>query len=324
MKKILILGLAAIIAAGSLYAGNNIRLGSGGVNGNYYPMAKDIEMLYTPGPNGEQPVCEGVTLDVREQTGGSMGNAKDMGNKKLDAGIIQIDVLKYLKKSSRGKFTDKKYKIIAQLHKESMHLMIPLNYKPKSPKSSGWGSFFSKFSTSKPVILDINALKGQVIESTGGSVISAKALSQVFNLGANVIDTKGQWTGENPILLVGGQPLTAVEDILATGTFALVQIDHNAVKAIAPFYVEDELSYEMGGSVQLIPSIGVQAVLVGKSLRNKAKNLRMENLATCINNNIEDLADDSDTNNNWESVYDLNQKDLDLDWDEFNLLEGNK
>jgi hypothetical protein len=320
MKKLL---LAALLAVSTLFATPTIKIGTGGINGNYYPMGGDVATIFDRANSEIEKQCKyDLNIEVVEGKG-SIHNLKQINKKKINAGIVQMDVLMFQKRLFPGKINDKKLKIIAGLHKESLHLMMPINFKPTEPKSSGWSGMFSSFSPDKPVKLELSTLTNQTIESKGGSVVSAKAISSFNNLNAKVIDTKGKWSGNNPILLVGGQPYTEVQQLLDTGKFVLISLNYSSIKAAAPFYLEDTLSYEIGGTTVEVPSVGVQALLVGKQLRSKKKNIRMSQLSTCLSDEeiLGEMSDRDDTNNNWDSVYDLSQHDINIDWDTFPLMD---
>ena len=320
MKKLL---LAALLAVTTLFAAPTITIGTGGINGNYYPMGNDIATIFDKSNSDIEKHCKyPINIEIVEGKG-SVHNLKQITTKKINAGVVQMDVLMYQKRLHPGKINDKKLKIIAGLHKESLHLLMPLNFRPTEPKSSGWSSVFSSFTADNPVKMELSSLTNQTIESKGGSVISAKAISSFNNLNAKVVNTEGKWSGKNPILLVGGQPYKEVQDLLSTGKYTLIALNYSNIKAAAPFYLETTLSYSMGGHTIEVPSVGVQALLVGKQARSNRKNLKMSQLSTCLADQdiLGEMSDRDDTNSNWDSVYDLNQNDINIDWDTFPLVE---
>lgn len=315
MKKIL--SILAIIAFSTtmLVAGSKpVKIGTGSKTGNYFSMTQDIF--------SENYCKDSLGRDFQIlNTGGSVDNLLSLANKKVSMGIVQSDVLMNMSKTSPRKFNMNSIKIIAGLHNETVHLLIPKNYAPKTGSSGMWGKMSSWVNAKEPMAVKLESLTNQEISSWGGSIVSAKALSYFFNLNWKVktISPDSAAKANTPIILVGGQPYAPVEKLLATGKWRLLSIRHSDVASKAPFYSAEEASYNINGNPTIVPTIGVQALLVGKSFRKKSRNEGNVNLATCISESLPDLADDSETNPNWASVYENNEKGLSINWSQFNL-----
>lgn len=290
-----------------------IRMGTGGQTGSYIKMGQDIAKYCASGSSPEVS----VPIIVSEQLNGSLGNLEDINNKKLNAGMTQVDVLFFNKKRDAEKFNDNRIKIIHGLHMETVHLLIPKTYSP-SNTGSMWSSFFGKLNSEQA--LDLNALKNQTIQAKGGSFVSAQALSYFFDLNLNVEAYTGEPDVTKPQLIVAGQPSADVQKLLDTGKFVLIPLDYDRIKSQASFYSKVSANYKANGVLASIPTIGVQALLVGKSFRKKDSNVAMQELATCISENIADMADDDTTNPNWETAAQLTDKDNLIDWNYFELL----
>lgn len=305
MKKIFTWLLAVSITSVSAFA--DIKLGTGSQTGNYYKMAKDINTY-----------C-GSAIDERIQilpSEGSLDNLNGMSNKKFSMSIVQADALMSQAKTAPSSVNLNLIKIVAPLHVETVHLLVPVDYQPKTAGGSLWDKYVAN---AKPKPVKLSSLKGETVSSWGGSVVSAKALSYFFGLKWNIKTiTEQQAVSEHtPILLVGGQPYAPVEKLLATGKWRLLPIDYNAIASVAPFYKKVSASYKVQGKIQSIPTVGVQALLVGKAFRNTEKNSNSIKLAECINKNLADLADDSDTNPNWGSAYEESRKNQLMQWSYF-------
>jgi len=243
--------------------------------------------------------------------------------KKFSGGWVQEDVLQYYARRDPTKVNQNRIKIITGGHQESVHLLIPKGYEPESSGSgSAWSKLGNLFSSDSSQALDINLLKNQTIGSWGGSLISAKALSLFMDLGFNAVeiqeDRRGV-KGDVPILLVGGQPYAPVVEYLETGGYILAPIDAASIVQRAPFYQANVINYEVGGEIISIQSVGVRALFLAKSFRKESKNANMIALATCIEQNLEDLADDPDTNPNWTSVLELEEDVGQTNWTYFQI-----
>ena len=306
MKKLLITTFAIVAMAGSAMAGD-LKVGTGGPTGNYFGMANDIKSY-----------CEaelGSGLEIIN-SGGSIDNLVGMGNKKFSAGLVQEDVLQYMAKKDPN-VNQNRLKIISGMHSETVHLLIPKGYEPEG-SGSMWSNLGSMFGGGGNAAIDINLLKNQTVGSWGGSMVSATALSYFQNLNLNIVELgeKDRAAPNIPMIIVGGQPYAPVEKYLASGKYHLVGIDYEQVRAQAPFYLKASANY---GKTATVDTIAVRALLIGKAFRKESRNSVMTKMAGCIDANLPDLADDSDTNPNWNSVYEFQQAGASTNWAYFKL-----
>jgi hypothetical protein len=300
--------------------GKPIMSGSGGPNGNYFGMMNDI--------NSEH-YCKAATARPIEvvNTDGSVENLLGMGSKKFTMGPVQEDVLQFFAKKDPKRVNKNRLKILMGLHTETVHLLIPKSFQPsQAQKDLGWGSTFSDWfgganKNTAPPKIEVGMLKNQIVGSWGGSMVSAKALSYFMDLNLDVkeLKEKDRVNPSMPLLLVGGQPYKVVEDYLATGKYHLVGLDFAQIQNRAPFYMETTANYRINGRLASIPTVGVRALLIGKSFRKEERNQDMLMLSKCISDNLADLADDADTNANWGSVYELEESGEQTNWSYFKL-----
>jgi hypothetical protein len=315
-KKLLLSSFVAAIFAVSANA-TVYKAGTGSSKGNYFSMMNDVASEdYCGAALGEKHSIEVLN------SGGSVDNLSGMMNKKFSIGIVQTDVLMSQAKKDPRRVNINRLKIIAGLHVETVHLLIPKGYQPK--KASG--GLFSKFKgmfggdDNKPVQVSLDMLKNQDIASWGGSATSAKALSYFFGLNWNIVavpEGKRDAISNMPILLVGGQPYAPVEKYLATGKYRLIGLNYKEIANKAAFYMPVEATYSINGKPMSVPSVGIQALMLGKSFRREARNMPMQELAKCIDESLPDLADDPNTNPNWNSVYELNEQGAQINWTYF-------
>lgn len=312
--KATVLSVMVAIAAVPVSA-KTLNMGTGGTDGNYYAMGQDIKSYCSDSISTD--------LNVAETTG-SVSNLLGMMNKEYSLGIVQEDVLNYNAKRNPKKVNQNRMKILTGLHEEAVHLLIPKGYQPKSNESK---SLWSKFGLGKdddqPKKFELSMLKGQEIGSWGGSMVSAEALGYFFGLNIHVSEVKNNVNDlSKPLVLVGGAPYKVVQDYLASGKWTLASLNYDAISQQASFYSKQNVNYQIGGKVRSVPTVGVRALLLGKSFRKKSRNEPMTELATCIYQNVADLADDPDTNPNWGSVYDYVEGDGQSNWAYFPLDES--
>ncbi|MCZ2799160.1 TAXI family TRAP transporter solute-binding subunit [Vibrio alginolyticus] len=313
--KATVLSMMVAIAAVPVSA-KTLNMGTGGTDGNYYAMGQDIQSY----------CADTISTDLNvAETTGSVSNLLGMMNKEYSLGIVQEDVLNYNAKRNPKKVNQNRIKILTGLHEEAVHLLIPKGYQPKTNESKSLWSKFGLGNDDQPKKFELSMLKGQEISSWGGSMVSAEALGYFFGLNIHVTEAKNKGDVNDvskPLVLVGGAPYKVVQDYLASGKWTLAALNYDAISQQASFYSKQNVNYQIGGKVRSVPTVGVRALLLGKSFRKKSRNEPMTELATCIYQNVADLADDPDTNPNWGSVYDYIDGDGQSNWAYFPLDES--
>ena len=302
--------LVVILAVFSLqaFAGrgvNNIKIATGGAGGSYEAMGKDIAGQITP-ENEYGGYClkstGGKITLISGPNIGSETTLKGIVGKLYGAGLVQQDVWEYFADKQPDTFNKNNVNVLADLHMEAYHLLIPKDYKPDN---GAWSNMFA----AKPATMDLTQLKNQTIATWGGSTLSAKALSHFVGLNLRVIGTtkaKALSQTKTPLLIVAGRGSNSVKEALATGHYELVGINPRAVGG-ARFYKTMGISYQTGGATVEVETIGVRAQLLGKVKSKKKFNKRMINLASCIEHNYSALSDDDSTHPNWQGAFKLNE-----------------
>lgn len=319
MKKLFSLILGLSLCLGFNASADELKMGSGSKDGNYFDMAEDIFSA----DYCKDSIGAGNSISVLNSSG-SLENLSGLLNKSFDIIMLQSDVLMAQSKKDPRNVNMNRMKIIAGLHPETIHALVPKNYKPEKTDDGNLLSRFSSMFGSKdntPVQISLDMLKNQKIAAWGGSVVSAGALSYFFDLNWDIqtIEKEQAINSNVPLIIVGGQPYKPVIDLLASGKFVLVSLNYKEIANKAPFYMNMEATYTINGKPTSVPTIGIQALLVGKYFRNESKNEPMERLSQCINDKLSDLADDTSTNPNWNGVYELNQQGAQLNWSYFKL-----
>lgn len=302
MKKFLL--SLALLASSALFA-DSLTLTTGGTSGNYFAMGKDIAQY-----------CSKVADISVINSSGSIDNLNAIINKRAEIGIVQTDTLMTMAKNQPRDVNQQNLKIVAGLHIETIHLLIPIGY------TVGELSAWKKLTGGElPPITSINQLKGITVASYGGSLVSAAALNEFFNLDWNIQNIKADSIANSgiPIVLVGGVPYNPVEEILKTGKYQLMSIPYDSVRTVAPFYIEQKITYTINSRPISVNTVGVQAMLIGKHYRSPQRNEVMEKLASCIENSVLDMADDSKTNPNWANVVENQQKGHLVNWTFFDI-----
>jgi len=310
-KNLFVLILSTSVSYSAIADNLVLDMGTGGPTGNYIAMGKDINNYCSDDLS--------ININVLESNG-SVDNLLGMLNKKFDIGMVQNDVLHYNAERSPNKINRNRVKIIAGLHEEAVHLLIPKDYNPEPEKEGLWSDIFVHKDQEPPKKFQLSMLKDHEVGATGGSIVSAEALSYFFDLNLKIYNTPMAVNDTKlPMVIVGGAPYGPVKSYLDTGKWMLATLDYDLIAAKAPFYSNQTVNYRIDGKMQPVSTLGVRALLIGKSFRNENRNAPMTELATCIYRNIVDLADDSETNPNWNNVYEYIEDGGQSDWAYFPL-----
>lgn len=310
MKKIKAIAvILSVLSATYPITAYSLNMGTGGSTGNYLSMGIDINIYCVDDVS--------TTINVIESEG-SVDNLLGMLTKKFDVGMVQEDVLHFNSEQTPETVNSNRLKIITGLHQEAIHLLIPKSYSPETHNKKMWTDVFTKNRTPKK--FELSMLKNQRVGSTGGGLISAEALSYYFDLDLDIYKTSLDVNDTStPIVLVGGAPYAPVEKYLETDKWILATLDYKTNEKKAGFYNHQTVNYRIDGKIQSISTLGVRSLLIGKSFRKETRNKPMTELATCIYNNISDLADDPETNSNWNNVYDYFESGDQSSWPYFPL-----
>jgi len=312
MKRIVIVLLSAVSIVSSVNA-ETLYIGTAEKNSDYLSMGKDISKYCSNTIN--------VNLDINE-SGGSVDNLFGILDKRFDIGIVQDDVLNFYAMQTPNKINKNRIKAITGLHEEAVHLLIPKGYNPDgtNKKEGKWDNLFNK-KDNKPKTFSLSMLKHHKVGATSTDFVSAEILSYFFDLDLEVHEAPMAVNDTSmPMIFVGVAPYFPVESYLKTGKWELATLDYKAVQQTAGFYNDQQVSYSVNGRLKTIHTIGVRALLIAKSFRKESRNESMSALATCIFDNIEDLADAHETSANWGNVYDYIEDAGQTNWSYFPLL----
>lgn len=304
--KFLVVVMLTLLSAGIAQA-KPLKIGTGGTGGTYFPLANDIADFCSSELSRDLEVLN---------SDGAIDNLLGLTNKKYHLGIVSMDAVKYYERKIPDKVNANRLKIITGLHQELGHLLIPKGYKPEG--GSMWGGFLDSIGASNAAPVDIMLLKGQRVGAWGGSTLGLKALSAAVGLGIQAIEITPGATGKIPVLVIGGQPNSYVQNYLDSGKYSLVSVDVASLSSKAPYYQEGVLNYSTKGKLVSTKTFAVRAVLMGKAARKAERNQVMSDLATCISDSLEDMADDGDTNPNWEGIVELEEAGQ-INWEYFPL-----
>jgi len=252
LKKLLTLSIVGSLS--SAFALQNVTIGTGGLNGTYYPTGKTICELFEDSKTNESSKCTAV------QTNGSFYNINALIKNDLDFGIAQSDVI-YHALQGEGKFQGKRLsniRSIMAIYPELLSLVVR--------EDAG--------------IQTLNEIKGKRINlgNTGsGNETTVKTVFDQFNIkNSDLLLWHTSSTQDAPVALekntidgyfyMVGHPAKNIIEAQKLTPINLISIEgENADKLIQkyPYYAKGYIpANTYKGIDKDINSIGVKAVLV--------------------------------------------------------------
>lgn len=274
-----------------LYA--NVTIGTGGPGGTYYALVNDM-----------QKVCGSSAGITNVSTGGSIDNIQQILDNKLNAGIVQFDVIRYYEEKDDGM---SRLRVLFPLHVEEIHI-VGLD---KTYKEGGLFGFGAKSIELK----SIPDLKGRKVVAWGGSVLSAHYFSQKLRLDYDVIEIDAAdktpaktaaamlAAGEaHAIFAVGGQPLGWLRDPKVFGKqFKLLSITPDILDQVKGTYNGAKLNYPNLNGVG-VSTLGVQALLITRDYKTPDRIEELVGLRNCVNENLDKLRESTGVHPKWQSI----------------------
>lgn len=234
---------------------------------------------------------------------GAVENLERLVSNQVNMGIVQTDLI-YI----RGKSDDLSHlKTLVTLHQEEVHLLVKASGLAPTGKLEKMNPFSSR---TQP--RDIDDTRGRSVTAWGGSVITAKIISQLLNLDWNVVpaeDAKnaGIWFAEDKVdllLAVGGAPLPVMQGF--TSAVRVLNFSSNAIDRLKDVYVPAKLSYANMGSMG-VPTVATEALLVTQNYKGAAQRSKLLDLRKCINSRLDDLREGVGMHPKWKDVNPSNR-----------------
>ncbi len=241
--------------------GGTVGLISGGISGTYVRIASDLAAV----------LDDGADLRVLPMVGqGSVQNISDvLYLKGIDIGIVQSDVLEYLKNQKVHRNIENRLRYVTKLYNEEFHLVAGKDVRSIADlrgKKVNFGNKGSGSYMTASIIFDAKRVK---VEPTTFS--QAEALEKIKS-------------GEIAAMVyVAGKPTRAFANISAQDGLHLVPVDYKG--AVRRTYVPSSFSSEdYAGLVpagQTVPTLAVGAVMAVFNWNQE--NLRYEKVTRFVN-----------------------------------------
>ena len=295
MKKVLTL----VLMVAALFAAKPISIGSGGQGGNYYTVAQDLV------DSCADTIKQKTSYDLTNvSTKGSVDNLNGILHKSLAIGFIQEDVYEYFKRKDQLGLISINTKVFMNLYPEYLHVLIPVNWKPKT-KTSFWSDLTSAFSSNSNKPISIMSLKNQTVYAQGGAIVSAQALSYFMNLNLNVIDSTHAKSINGPFIFVTGSGDARIQKMLNTGKWFLLNFNSSELSNKTSIYKPAMLTYIVKGKSITVNTVSIMAKAYSRVYRGKKRKSALVQLKQCIQDNIDDLIDDGNSDK-WSIIQKTN------------------
>ncbi|NQW09376.1 MAG: TAXI family TRAP transporter solute-binding subunit [Alphaproteobacteria bacterium] len=238
------------------------RIGTGGVNGTYYPIGAIIGNAIS-NPAGSRPCTAGGSCGVPNlialavSSNGSVANVEAIARGELDSGFAQADVVHHAYYGT-GPFADRspltELRVIASLYAERMQLV--------ARRGSGIAS-----------IADLAGKRVSLDEPGSGTLLMARGLLEAHGLSESQVVAEYMKPGPaaslmqrgelDAFFIVAGVPTNAVADLIRAEAATLVAVDGpetDALLVARPFLSRTPIpAGTYGADAPEIASIGVGA-----------------------------------------------------------------
>ncbi len=238
-----------------------------------------------------------VLTAYKPATTGSVQNVELLMGNKVNAGIVQADVLFF--RAMTDSRTANTIKTLFGLHPEEIHLVA----RADGVKDGG----FMGFGGTRVIFNDVTDLEERNIGAVGGSVITANILAAQSGLKMNVIPM-----GSNPealsalqekrvdaVVIVGGQPMPLVSAL--SSDFKLLTINEKVAEKLSAIYAKATLNYSNVGA-NGTPTLSTQALFVTRDYRTPEMVEALNAFRACVKEKVPTLAETLGNHEKWQDV----------------------
>jgi TRAP-type uncharacterized transport system substrate-binding protein len=309
MKRIILIVLAVLCAFSKIAlsaddkdfqgcTGNQVIIGTG------LPTAPYSQMMQIPLRMAPELICE-----YRGSTGGA-DNVQALVERKIDAGIVQADVLSYM--MIKEPMVAKKIRSLVALHSNYLHIFVL-----KNGYLEDRGTFKRK---QKIVISNMRDLAGRKVAAFGSAPITAKNINEKLGLKMRLVEVGTKEEGLAMLnkgevaafFALGGKPIPWV-DKEVDGNITLANVDPADIEKLKSQYYPGQLTYKKLGVLGLSTVAVRNELLVWDFTGQRAQQLLQ--VRKFFKDNLNDIKDSRGAHPAWQ---DIELKTLDMvSWERF-------
>lgn len=251
---------------------------------------------------GELATACADTVAIKEQqTSGGPQNLELLKGNKVAAAIVQTDILFAAKLDNATSVAN--IKTVVALHPEPVHLIVR-----SDAKTEGGITLLGKNIGGDTVVFkNAEDLKSRPVGAVGGSVISARILSDQLRYGWQVTEYAKttdllaalQAHKIDAAIIVAGAPSAAVSGINGQ-QFKLLPIRGNSDTAVV--YNPAKVQYQNLNSGRAVDTLSEQALLVTRTWRSDEMLNKFAALRACFAKKMPSIQDQQGTHPAWQSI----------------------
>jgi TRAP-type uncharacterized transport system substrate-binding protein len=241
--------------------------------------------------------CSKSIQMTEQQSTGSIANLDMLIGNKVNAAMVQADMLFFNKSTDEAKVAN--IKTLVTLYPEELHFVARGDVK----KEGG----FMGIGANKVVFNTINDLASRPVGAVGGSVLSGRVVSSQSGLNFQVVEYPNNdalkaalLDGKiDAILVVGGAPHSLISSL--DQRYKLLSVPIDMQKKLSGVYSPTKLSYSNLNQAG-VTSVATQSLLVARTYKSPAMTAQMSKLRSCFKNEAGNIADKIGTHAKWQLV----------------------
>lgn len=299
MKRFPIMAVAivALALAGTMPAGAqslNISTGDSKSGSTYSKMFRELSAKCK---------ADGSISLQEQESSGSLENVDRLAANTTNGAIVQTDVL-YLQSKSDDKLN--RVKTLVSLHPEEVHVIA------RADAKVGGRCVMGKC-IGGDGLQSVEQLAGQKIGAAGGSVVTAKVIQLLGQVGFEIVEMPN--SGEamkqldagavQAVVAVGGAPLGFAEKL--GPQHRLLGFGDGTVEKLKSVYVPAKLTYRKMATSSGVRTIATEAVLVVQDYKTPRTVEGLSKLRACVTQNIDELREANGTHPKWKDVDPANR-----------------
>ena len=254
--------------------------------------------------------CSKSIQMTEQQSTGSIANLDMLIGNKVNAAMVQADMLFFNKATDEAKVAN--IKTLVTLYPEELHFVARGDVK----KEGG----FMGIGANKVVFSTINDLASRPVGAVGGSVLSGRVVSsqsglnfQVFEYPNNDALKAALLEGKiDAILVVGGAPHSLISSL--DQRYKLLSVPVDMQKKLSGVYSPTKLSYSNLNQAG-VTSVATQSLLVARTYKSPAMIAQLKSVRDCFYQEVPTLQDRVGSFPKWQQV-DVSDKGK---WDWYSL-----
>lgn len=290
-RAVQFLAMAAIMSVTSVAQAQQLKVATGGPKGTYAQMFKELGAA-----------CQNALVLNEQNTSGSVENVDLLVGNKVNAAIVQTDVLKF--RASNEPRIASTIKTLIALHPEEVHLVT----RADGRSEGGWGIGGLKFGGTRVILHDFQDLRGRTVGAVGGSVITAKVLAANSGVDFEVMEFANNGEALNAlqeskidaVVMVMGAPAAAIQALQPS--FKLLPVTGAPAEKLMSIYDSTKLTYSNLSDSAGVPALSVQALFVTRDYKTEGMIEGLNALRACTMSQLDSIREAIGTHPKWQQV----------------------